>query len=67
MEASMKTFFLFVGVLLWIGIWQTGFKASHWLLYLPATFFLFSAVTGVCPGMILFKELFKKNQNEYQD
>lgn len=63
----MKIFFLFVGVLLWLGIWQTGFETAHWLLYLPATFFLFSAVTGVCPGMLLFKELFKNKQNEYPD
>lgn len=58
MESSMKAFFLFVGGILWLGIWLTGFETAHWVLYLPATFFVFSAVTGICPGIIFFKELF---------
>ena len=59
MDASMKAFFLFVGIVLWTGIWLTGFQTAHWLLYIPATFFLISAVTGICPGMLLFKEIFR--------
>jgi hypothetical protein len=64
MQVSMKAFFLFVGLLLWAGIWLTGFEIVHWLLYLPATFFLFSALTGICPGMIFFKELFREKQSD---
>lgn len=67
MELSMKVFFLFVGLLLWAGIWLTGFDRIHWLLYLPATFFLFSAITGICPGMIFFNELFNKQQSDYTE
>jgi len=63
MAASMKAFFLFVGIILWAGIWLTGFETVHWLLYIPATFFLFSAITGICPGMILFKEVFRDNNS----
>jgi len=59
MDVSTKAFFLFVGLLLWLGIWLTGLEVVHWILYLPATFFLFSAITGICPGMIFFKGLFK--------
>jgi len=66
MDASMKAFFLFVGLLLWVGIWLTGFQQVHWILYLPATFFLISAVTGVCPGMLFFKEVFRESQSEKQ-
>jgi hypothetical protein len=66
MDASKKAFFLFVGLILWMGIWLTGFKVVHWLLYLPATFFLISAVTGICPGMIFFKELFREKQSQPQ-
>ena len=62
MNVSMRAFFLFFGLLLWAGIWLTGFEITHWLLYLPATFFLFSALTGICPGMIFFKELFREKQ-----
>ncbi|HHJ35383.1 MAG TPA: DUF2892 domain-containing protein [Gammaproteobacteria bacterium] len=64
MGMSMKAFFLLVGLLMWTGIWLTGFDTVHWLLYLPAIFFLFSALTGICPGMILFQELFKEKQTE---
>ena len=67
MTASMKAFFLFVGLLLWLGIWLTGFEQAHWVLYLPATFFLFSALTGICPGMIFFKEIFRGGCSQRQD
>jgi len=64
MDKSMKVFFLFVGLIMWAGVWLTGFDKVHWLLYLPATFFLFSAVTGICPGMIFFTELFRDKQTD---
>ncbi len=67
MDIAMKAFFLFVGLFLWAGIWLTGFEAVHWLLYLPATFFLFSAVTGICPGMIFFQGLFREKQTQSID
>ena len=67
MEASMKAFFLFAGLVLWSGIWLTGFDVVHWLLYLPATFFLISAVTGICPGMIFFKEVFNDKHSHHSD
>ena len=62
MDTPMKAFFLFVGLVLWMGIWLTGFQLVHWILYLPATFFLISAVTGVCPGMLFFNEVFNKKR-----
>ena len=61
MDSATKAFFLFIGLLLWTGIWLTGLDTVHWLLYLPATFFLISALTGICPGMLLFKEVFRDN------
>ncbi len=67
MEASMKAFFLFMGLVLWAGIWLTGFEVVHWILYLPATFFLISAVTGICPGMIFFREVFREKQSQHLD
>lgn len=62
MDSAMKAFFLFAGVVMWTGIWLTGFDVVHWVLYLPASFFLFSALTGICPGMIFFKEIFAENK-----
>ncbi len=53
---SMRIFVLVVGVLIWLGIWHTGFATASWILYLPAVFFLFAAITGICPG-IFFSRL----------
>ena len=64
MQLSMKVFFAFTGSILWLGIWLTGFDVAHWLLFLPASFFLFSAVTGICPGLMFFNELFKESQSQ---
>jgi len=67
MDLSTKAFFLFAGLVLWSGIWLTGFEVVHWILYLPASFFLISAVTGICPGMIFFKEVFREKQTELSE
>jgi hypothetical protein len=62
MDVAMKAFFLFVGLFMWLGLWLTGFEVVHWILFLPATFFLISAVTGICPGMLFFKEVFRERE-----
>ena len=49
----MRLFFFVTGSIIWLGIWLTGFGNVHWFLYIPAIFFSFAVVTGVCPGMIL--------------
>ena len=51
--SSMRFFFLFSGSVIWAGIWLTGFATVHWLLYFPAIFFYFAAITGICPGIII--------------
>lgn len=58
---AMRLFFAVSGTVLWLGIWLTGFAIVHWLLYVPAVFFIFAAVTGVCPGMIISKALLKEH------
>lgn len=58
--SSAMRFFLFISsCMIWAGIWLTGFGTAHWLLYWPAVFFGFAAVTGICPGMIFSNMLFK--------
>jgi uncharacterized membrane protein len=66
-QLAMKVFFFFTGLVLWAGIWLTGFDVAHWLLFLPATFFLFAAITGICPGLILFNEIFRSKQSQEID
>lgn len=55
---AMRFFFFFSGSLMWLGIWLTGFGTVHWLLYFPAVFFYFAAITGICPGLIFARTLF---------
>jgi hypothetical protein len=54
----MRFFFLIAGSMIWLGIWLTGFGTAHWLLYVPAVFFYFAALTGICPGLIFSRMLF---------
>jgi hypothetical protein len=55
---SMRIWFAFVGIILWTGIYLTGFSNTHWLLYLPAAGFAFSAVTGICPSLMFISKIF---------
>jgi hypothetical protein len=59
-DAAMRLFFLVTGSVIWLGIWLTGFATVHWLLYIPAVFFAFAALTGICPGLIVANRLFRK-------
>lgn len=51
--AWLRAFLLFGGIVTWIGIWDTGLYVVSWILYIPAVMFVFGAVTGICPGVIL--------------
>lgn len=57
-NSAMRFFFLVVASVIALGIWLTGYQSVHWVLYLPAVFFLFAAVTGICPGIIISNSLF---------
>jgi len=65
MGTALKVFFLFIDLLLWGGIWLTGFELVHWLLYIPAIFLLVAPVTGVCPGIFFLKKIFNEKSTEY--
>lgn len=55
---SMRFFLLVTGSVIWAGIWLTGFSEAHWLLYVPAVFLYFAAITGICPGIIISRLIF---------
>lgn len=57
---AMRLFFAVSGIVIWLGIGLTGFHVVHWLLYVPAIFFTFAVVTGLCPGLIISKWLVRK-------
>ena len=55
---SIRVWFAVVGAVLWTGIYLTGFSHVHWLIYFPATAFVFAAATGICPGQIMISKIF---------
>lgn len=59
-SAAMRFFLLFSGSVIWLGIWLTGFAKAHWLLYVPPSLFYFAGITGLCPGLILSRMVFRE-------
>ena len=55
--SALRMLFLFMAAFISLGIWLTGINNVHWLLYIPPAALLFAGITGICPGMILFKKL----------
>ncbi len=64
LSSAMRFFFLGLATMIIIGIGLTGFRTVHWFLYIPPIMFAFAAATGICPGMIFSKMLFKEKQIE---
>lgn len=62
MKASKSTriWFAFVGMIMWTGIYLTGFSTTNWVLYVPAAGFVFGAVTGLCPSLTVISKVFFK-------
>lgn len=54
-DAATRFFFLFSASVVSLGIWLTGFSTAHWLLYAMPVLFYFAALTGLCPGLILWR------------
>lgn len=57
----LRFFFFVTSLVIWLGVYLTGFQTVHWVSYIPAVFFMFAAITGICPGIIFSKKLFKDN------
>lgn len=59
---EIKAWFVVFSVVIWIGIYLTGFEVVHWFLYIPAVMLIFAAVTGICPTQLMVFSLLKKKQ-----
>ena len=55
---SMRIWCAFVGMILWAGIYLSGFSNVHWLLYVPAVGFVFAATTGLCLSLTAISKIF---------
>lgn len=63
LDPVTRQWFLGPAIMLWAGIYFTGFDVVHWLIYVPAVMSVFAFATGFCPGQIMIckrRELFKK-------
>lgn len=59
---AIRMVFLTVAGLLALGIYLTGFDKVHWLLYVPAAGLAFAALTGICPGLMIWHKLGFKDE-----
>jgi hypothetical protein len=44
-------------LIVFIGIWLTGFEKVHWFLYVPVVALTFAGITGICPGLMFWKKV----------
>jgi hypothetical protein len=49
--------YFFLALIIFIGIWLTGFNKVHWFLYVPVAFLVFSGATGISLGLKLWRLL----------
>lgn len=56
--SPLRMLFFVAGLVIWLGIWHTGFAVASWILYLPAIFLVFAGVTGLCPGLVFLNRIF---------
>jgi hypothetical protein len=61
-STETKVWFALIGVLIWLGIYLTGFSNVHWLLYVPAVALIFAAITGICPSQLLVSSFFRSKK-----
>ncbi len=54
---ALRMQFLFMTVVIFAGILLTGLHTAHWFLYLPVVMFLFAGISGICPGLLLWKKM----------
>ena len=67
LDPLQRQWFLGPALMLWIGIYLTGFDVVHWLVYVPAVMAVFAFVTGICPGQIMIckrRDFFKKLRSQ---
>ena len=64
---SMRVWFAFMGIILCLGIYLTGFSNVNWLMYVPVVGFLFAAGTGICPSQVMIFKMFRIKIKETSD
>jgi len=55
--SAMRVFYLFMALVILLGISLTGFDKVHWFLYVPVVMLFFAGVTGWCTSMWLIRKM----------
>jgi hypothetical protein len=55
--SALRVQFVSIALIVFIGIWLTGFGNVHWFLYVPVGALTFAGITGICPGLIFWKKV----------
>ena len=58
---AVRFFFFTTSIVAFIAIWLSGLNNVHWFSYFIPGIFLFAALTGICPGMLIFKKIFNES------
>jgi ABC-type polysaccharide/polyol phosphate export permease len=57
MVKAQRAHLISVALIVFIGIWLTGFDKVHWFLYIPVIALTFAGITGICPGLIFWNKV----------
>lgn len=57
MTSAMRVQFISTALVIFIGIWLTGFKTAHWFLYVPVVMLTLAGVTGKCIGLMFWQKI----------
>jgi len=57
MSSALRAQFITIALLIFIGIWLTGFDKVHWFLCVLVILFSLAGITGICPGLIFWKKI----------
>jgi hypothetical protein len=55
MSSALRAQFISVALIVFIGIWLTGFNKVHWFLYVPLILFSLAGITGICMDLYFGK------------
>ena len=55
--SAIRMQFISMAIVVFIGIFLTGFEKVHWFLYVPVVMLLFAGLTGICPGLLFWKKV----------
>ena len=55
---SMRVWYALMALVLWTGIYLTGFSVVSWVFYIPASASVIAVITGICPSLDVISKIF---------